>query len=89
VQVEIKFNFQNLFSVSEKYLFLLKHFKLIIHNAIQMLEPSVWSYPVSLHMYTISSVLGQFSRVSSSQIQLFEYSLFENILGGKNDGRAD
>jgi hypothetical protein len=33
--------------------------------------------------------LGQFSRVSSSQIQLFEYSLFENISGGKNDGRAD
>jgi hypothetical protein len=54
-----------------------------------MLEPSVWSFPVSLHMYTISSLLGQFSRVSSSQIQLFEYSLFENILGGKNDGRAD
>ena len=43
-------------------------------------------FPVSLHRYTISSVLGQFSRVSSSQIQLFEYSLFENISGGKNDG---
>jgi hypothetical protein len=40
-----------------------------IHNAIKMLEPPVWSYPVSLHMYTISSVLGQFSRVSSSQVQ--------------------
>ena len=48
-------------------------------------------YPVSLHRYTISSVLGQFSHVRSSQIQLhvFEYSLFENISGGKNDGRSD
>jgi hypothetical protein len=67
----------------------LQHFKLIIHNAIKMSEPPVWSFPVSLHRYTISSVLGQFFRVSNSQIQIFEYSLFENISGGKNDGRAD
>jgi hypothetical protein len=54
-----------------------------------MSEPQVWSFPVSLHRYTISSVLGHLSRVSSNQIQLFEYSLFENISGGKNDGRKD
>ena len=30
-------------------------FKLIIHKAIQMSEPSVWSFPVSLYRYTISS----------------------------------
>ena len=56
-----------------------------------MSEPPVWSFPVSLHRYTISSVLGHLSRASSIQIQLhvFEYSLFENISGGKNDGRAD
>jgi hypothetical protein len=49
-----------------------------------MSEPQVWSFPVSLHRYTISSVLGHLSRVSSNQIQLFE-----NISGGKNDGRKD
>jgi hypothetical protein len=54
-----------------------------------MSEPPVWSFPVSLHRYTISSVLGQFSRISSIQIQLFEYSLFDNISSGKNDGRKD
>ena len=63
-------------------------FKLIIHKVIKMSDPPVGSFSVSLHRYTISSVLGQFSRVSSNQIQLFEYSLFENISGGKNDGRT-
>ena len=30
-------------------------FKLIIHKAITMSEPPVWSFPVSLHRFTISS----------------------------------